>query len=372
VTGPQLIRIGRLRRFVGIFARGGDRDTTIEALRELARASRAHGLWAEVLLRTRQAAELLSPEDDPVVRGEAVLALGVACLDTDHAPAALAAAELVAEFAASAPEPAAERLRAGAALLAGTALVIEGDHANAREQLNDARERLAATGEPEGAALALAQLAQLDLAAGRRAAAKVCYRFACDFYRLAGRSDGLAELLALAARERSADDADADADAWYVNAIMAADAAEMMQLGAELSVERAVRLAEEGKVAAARHEAIDGLGRARLVDHPMPDLGVTARLVLARVGNSDEVFRHLEAAFEIALDLRDAEMLARVMEVVVSDLVRDRFVGTDRAIGWRLVNRISERLKDAGLQSLADAAAAAALKFREDNSSRDS
>lgn len=340
----------------------------VEALRELARASRANGLSAEVLLRTRQAAQLLSSDEDPVIRAEAVLALGVACLDTDHAPAALAAAEVVAELAASVPEPAAAQLRAGAALLAGTALVLEGDHANARELLNDARERLAATGEPEGAALALAQLAQLDLAAGRCAAAKVCYRFACDFYRLAARSDGLAELLGLAARELSADaaDADAEADAWYVDAIMAADAAGMMRLGAELSVERAVHLADEGKVAVARQVAIDGLGRAELADGPMPELAVAARLLLARFADSDEVFRHLEAAFEIALDLRDAEMLARVMESAVSDLVGRRFVGKDRAIGWRLVNRFYERLKDAGLEPLADAAAAALLKFRDD------
>jgi hypothetical protein len=370
VTGPQLIRIGRLRRFVGIFARGGDRETTVEALRELARASRATGLSGEALLRARQAAELLSPDADPVVRGEAVLALGVACLDTDDAPAALAAAELVAELATSAPESAAAHLRAGAALLAGTALVLEGDDASAREQLNDARERLAATGEPEGAALALAQLAQLDLAAGRRAAAKVCYRFACDFYRLAGRRDGLAELSALAARELSANAADADADAWYVDAITAADAAGMVRLGAELSVERAVHLADEGNVAAARQAAIDGIRRAGLVEGPMPELAVAARLVLARFADSNEVFRHLEAAFDLALDLRDGEALGRVMDIVVSGLVGDRFVGTDRAIGWRLVDRFRERLEDVGLQPLADAAAAALLEFREDVVSR--
>lgn len=59
--------------------------------------------------------------------------------------------------------------------------------------------------------------------------------------------------------------------------------------------------------------------------------------------------RHLEAAFELALAQRHAEVLGAALEILVSGVVRERFApGT-----WRLVERFREGLAAAGFDAIA-------------------
>src|SRR4051812_26424165 len=91
-TAMQLIRIARLHRFVGVFARGGDREAAAEALSQLSHASRAGGLMGNSLMRARQAAELLASAEPDELGIRALLQLTTACLDTGDAAAAAQAA----------------------------------------------------------------------------------------------------------------------------------------------------------------------------------------------------------------------------------------------------------------------------------------
>jgi len=221
-TAIQLIRIARLRRFVGVFARGGDREAVAEALAQLSRASRAGGFLGNSLMRARQAAELLAHEDAGEAGIRALLQLSHACLDTGDAGAAAQAAEVAQDRAAALAEPVRSQLIGCAALLAGIAHAAAGAERAARVCLDEARERLVAADEPEGAALALTQQALLDVAAGALGGAQICFGFARDFYRAAHQPAAAVELAALAARALAAL-ASADADGWFREAITGAD-----------------------------------------------------------------------------------------------------------------------------------------------------
>ncbi len=359
----QLIRIARLRRFVGVFARGGDRDATAAALAELSAASQASGFAGDALLRARQAAELLFSDDDPEPRARSLLHLGAVCLDTGDTEATTAAAGLAAELAANLAEPIKSQLIGCASLLGGIAHSLDGDDARARSALDEARNRMVAADQPEGAALALTQQGLLDVAAGRREAAELCFRFAQDFYRRADRAVAVAEVSALAARAL-AEVGIANVDRWYLEAIADADATGSPLLAAELVVERALRLERDGVRDEALAMAADAARRCkRLADSR--ELVMRARLVSARLSaEPGDVLRHLEAAFEIALDVRDPEALGAVMEVVVTGLVNGRFAKSTSE-GWRLVDRFRERLAAAGFEHLANAATVALVDLRE-------
>lgn len=359
----QLIRIARLRQFVGVFARGGDRDATAAALAELSAASRASGFVGNALLRARQAAELLCSDDDPEQRVRSVLQLGAMCLDTGDAEASVAAAELAVELAATLEQPIKSQLIGYASLLGGIAHAIGGEDERARAALDEARDRMVAADHPDGAALALTQLGLLDVSGGRGDAAELCFRFAQEFYRRAGRAVGVAEVSALAARTL-AEAGIANVDRWYLEAIADADATGSGRLAAELVVERALRLERDGVRDEALAMAADAARRCkRLADSR--ELVMRARLVSARLtADPGDVLRHLEAAFEIALDVRDPEALGGVMEVVVTGLVNGRFASSTGA-GWRLVDRFRERLGVAGFAHLADAATLALVDLRE-------
>src|SRR5262249_22663382 len=142
-TAAQLIRIARLRRFVGVFARGGDREATSEALAELSSAARAGGLTSDALRSARQAAELLADENSGAgVRS--LLQLGAACLDAGDVAAAAWAAELAHQRAGAVAEPLRTPLIGCAALLAGIAHSLSGAEDSARVSLDEAREQFAA------------------------------------------------------------------------------------------------------------------------------------------------------------------------------------------------------------------------------------
>jgi len=354
-TAAQLIRIARLRRFVGVFARGGDREATSEALAELSRAARDGGLAGDALRRARQAAELLADGDAGEAGVRSLLQLGAACLGTGDAEAAAAAASVAQDRAAALDRP----LRAGligcAALLGGIAHALRGDEPAALACLAEARERLVAAHQPEGAALALTQQALIDTAAGRLDGAEICFRFARDFHRMSDPA-AAAELAALAARALAEAGAPA-ADRWFREAIAEADRAASRLLGAELAVEHAAHLERAGDRAAAHTAAADAARRsAPLAEPAAREVALRARQQLVRLTDDPkDALRHLEAAFELALDLGNPAALGGAMEALVTGLVDRRFTEG----GWRLVDRFRERLGRAGFDALAGTAAAA-------------
>jgi hypothetical protein len=365
-TAAQLIRIARLRRFVGVFARGGDREAAAEALAELSRTAQAGGLAGEALRRARQAAELLVDDTGGGEPGEAgvrsLVQLGAACLDTGDAEAALSASELAHDRAGGLAEPLRSQLTGCAALLAGIAHSIAGAERAARSWLDEARDRLAAAGQPEGAALALTQQALLDVAIGRFEGAEICFGFAREFYRAAREPEAAAELVALAARS-FAGTASAQTGRWFSDAIDEADRAGSARLAAELALEYAAELERAGGGSEAAAIAADGVRRcASLDDSPgSRALVLRARLALARLTRDPaDALRHVEAAFELALDQRDPAALAGAMEIAVTGLVHGRFT----ELGWRLVDRFRDRLDRAGFAALADAAILALADLR--------
>lgn len=310
------------------------------------------------LKRARQAAELLAAEDAGEVGIRALLQLSAACLDTGDAAAAASAAGVAQERADRLGEPLRSQLAGCAALLGGIAHSIAGSEPIARACLDEARERLVAAGHPEGAALALTQQALLDVSTGQLGGAQICFGFARDFYHASNQPAAAAEVAGLAARA-FAEAAPADADDWFLEAIALADRAGAAQLAAELVVERAAVLEATGARAEAAELAADGARRsAQLAD---PELALRARLALARwTDDAVEALRHIEAAFELALALRDAAALAGAMDVLVTGLVDGRFT----EVGWRLVDRFRERLHHAGFAALADTAVAALSDLR--------
>jgi hypothetical protein len=358
----HLIRIARLRRFVGIFARGGDRDATAEALRELASASREGGLTADALRRARQAAQLLSEEPgEPGVR--ALIQLAAICLETGATEAAASAANVARERASELPEPARAELIAGATLLAALAHGIDGDENETRARLSQARDLLVAAHQPAGAALALVQHGLLDLEVERPEGAELCFAFARDFYRAAGSSSAAIDVAAVAARAFCAAAISERADRWFVTAIVEADGAGMRELAAELVVERAAELERVGSSAEAVHVAADGAHRcAALGTTPAADaVRSTVQLQLARLlDDPREALRHLEAAFELGIARRDPTTLGGALDVLVSGLVSGRFAEDT----WQRVAMFRDRLTHAELDTLAETADRALAELR--------
>lgn len=361
-TAAQLIRIARLRHFVGVFARGGDREATGEALAELSQASLEAGLASDALKRARQAAELLTEAGEGASEAgvRALIHLGVACLDTGASDDAISAAMLADERAEALPEPVRLQLRGAAALIAGIAHAVAGAEAEARACLDDARERLVAAGLPGGAAIALTQQGLLEIAADDGARAALCFRFARDFHRAAGEPIAAAEVTAVAARAFADVDAP-DATRWFTDGVVEADAAGAAQLAAELVVAHAERCERLDQRATALALATDGARRAGRLGAAGRELALRTRLQLARlVEDPRDALRHVEAAFEIGLDLQEPAALGAAMEIVVSGLVKGRFSD----VGWKLVDRFHRRLSRAGFAALADTAIVALEELR--------
>jgi len=360
-NGVQLIRIARLRRFVGVFARGGDRELTAEALNELARADRAGGFTGDALRRARQAAQLLADEETGEAGVRALLHLGSLCLDTGAADSAASAAELARERAKALPEPVQTELTAGATLLLGIAQSQQDDVEQARTNVAAARDLLIAARKPAGAALALVQQGLLDVVTERSDGAELCFLYARDFYRNAQLPLASVEVAAVAARAFAEADNWKNAERWFVTAVGEADLIGAHQLAAEMTIEHAAELERIGQTSEALRLANDGARRcARLGDDAAP-LRANVRLQLARlVEDPREALLHVEAVFELALALRDAATLGSALEVLVLGIVNERFP----AGSWRLVERFRDRLTGAAFDALAAAADTALAELR--------
>lgn len=364
VASPaQLIRIARLRRFVGVFARGGDLDSTAEALTELAAASHHTGLTAEALRRARQAAQLLVVQEggEPGVR--ALLHLGSLCLDTGDPEAAISAADLARERAAELPDAVRTELTGAATLLAGIAQSQAGLEDDARASLSDARDLLIAARQPAAAALALVQQGLLDVTAARTEGAELCFSYARDFYRTAELPLGSVEVAAVAARAFTEVATWKHADRWFITAIGEADAADASELAAELLAEHAIALELAGQLEAARRTANEAARRISLLTHDdaPSSLRSSVQLQIARLADDPrEALRHIEALFEHALAHRDPEALGGALDLLVSGVVSQRFA----AETWRLVERFRDRLTGAAFDALAETAETALADLR--------
>ena len=362
-NGAQLIRIARLRRFVGVFARGGDRELTADALNELARADHANGFPSDALRRARQAAQLLADAESGEAGVRALLHLGSLCLDTGAPDAAASAAELARDRAETLPEPMHTELGAAAMLLLGIAQSYADDVETARSNLGTARDLLIAARKPTGAALALVQQGLLDVASDRAEAAELCFLYARDFYRNAQLPLASVEVAAVAARAFAEVDNWKSADRWFVTSIGEADLQRAGKLAAEMTIEHAVELERAGNAAEALRAATDGARRcARLgTDEAASTLRARVSLQLARlVEDPREALQHVETVFEIAIALRDVATLGDALDVLVSGLVKERFP----AGSWRLVERFRDRLTGAALDALAATAESALADLR--------
>jgi hypothetical protein len=213
---------------------------------------------------------------------------------------------------------------------------------------------MVAAKRPDGAAVAITQLGMLDAAVERYAPAQVCFQFACDFYRSADQFEEAAEVGALAARV-FVDAKWGDPDRWFGLAIADADRARAYALGAQLVAERAENYERTGKVDEARALADSVAARCREIPNrnEATPIILRARVLLARLSTEPvESLRHAEGAFELALDTRNVNVFADVLELVVNGLVNRRYGAT----GWRLVSRFRERLTAAGYHALAEIA----------------
>lgn len=358
----QLVRIARLRRFVGIFARGGDRTATAEALVELANAGRAAGLTAEALRRAREAAALLADSEDHEATARALIHLATLCLETGAPDSAVAAAELARDRAARTDETVREELITAAMLVAGIGFGLDGHDQEARELLSEARDRLVASGQPAGAALALVQHGLLDVADELPEGADLCFAYARDFYRVAQLPLAAIEVAAVAARAYAETGPWAAAHHWFVTAIAEADVGEAHVLAAELVADLAHALEEIDQPAEALRLATEAARRCADLGGDNAALQMRVRLQLARLAaDPKDALRHVESVFELALARREADALGAALEVVVSGIVKSRFAPET----WRLVQRFHDHLAAAGLEALATTAETALADLRK-------
>ena len=185
--------------------------------------ARAGGLPADALRRARQAAQLFADDDTSEAGIRALLQLSAVCLDLDDTASAVASAEVARQRAGKFSGVSRAELLGCASLLCGIAYAIAGDDAQARAALDEGRDALVAAGRPDGAALALTQQALLDVAAGHREGAEVCFSFARDFYRESRQPAPAAEVAALAVRTFAAAGWPI-AERWVLDGISDADA----------------------------------------------------------------------------------------------------------------------------------------------------
>jgi hypothetical protein len=331
--GSAVVRLAQLRGRIAALARGGHYDLTIDLLGELARIDLALGLSADGVQRARQAAQLAEERGEPsagplVVLGATLLAAGGLESAVDACAAAIARA-LPGERA---------RVEVLARLVGGSAQRRLGKHAEARVLLDAARGAAARLGEAALAGLALAELAWIDLADDRPAAAAACFSFAAQFFVRAH----LAASATTAARVGP--DASLEADTLAVACLAAANADDTVERAAIVrATARAVTrpdlvayldgvladLALRRNSADAAQVAAKAADSAAIAGTAPPlggELAARARLRQVRTAaDARERARHLEAGIELALALdrtRAGAQLGTLLVALFDDAAR--------------------------------------------------
>ena len=193
-NGRQLIRIARLRRFVGVFARGGDRDAAAEALTELAHASREGGTRVGCTAPRAPGGAAARRDGNRRSRRARADPARLAVPRDRSGRCRSVGGRARARTRASCTEPNRDELFAGATLLAGVA------HGHRRR-----RERWRALGSPRraicssppaaaGAALALVQQGVLDVNAEQPERCRAVLRVRPRFLPAAGLSSAAVEV----------------------------------------------------------------------------------------------------------------------------------------------------------------------------------
>jgi len=324
--GKAFVRVAQLRGRIATLARGGRYDLALDLLGDLVRADLGLGLPADALLRARQAAQLAGGRGEPVAGPLIVLAATLLAAEAfgeaiDAASAAIAQAD---------PDER-PRIEVMARLVGGAAQRRAGRPAEARLLLDAARGAAARLGESALAGLALAELAWVDLAEDRSAAAATCFEFAGEFLRRADHASSLeCDALAVACWA-AADDIERASDraAIAADAARAADRLELVAYVDGVLADLALRTAPEAApeaCALAAESASANRPRAKAHPHESQlarELVTQARLRQVRV-TADRVdrARHLEAGIELALVL-DRKRAGARLGAFMFDLVED-------------------------------------------------
>ncbi len=350
--GTPVVQLAQLRARIAAFTRGGRYDLAIGLLGELARVDLVLGLPADGVQRARQAAQLADERGEPSAGPLIVLAATLRAADCPDP--AIDACALAIDRALPAERARVELL---ARLVGGAAQRRANRLAAARTLLDAARGAAARIGETRLAALALAELARIDLAEDRPDAAATCFEFAAHFFARGKSDDGDAELEAAALATACwivagnaggvdgfctrARDAQRPELVAYVDGVIA-----------ELALRRdSPQLLGAIARAAASADAASETGTLARA------LSARARLRQARTSlDPADRARHLEAGIELALALdrrRAGAELGTLMVALVEDAARAHVPPALDAIA-RLAAAI-EHLGDASLADLAGA-----------------
>jgi hypothetical protein len=350
--GKAVVRLAQLRGRIAAFARGGRYDLAIDLLGELVRVDLALGLRADGVQRARQAAQLAEERGEP--SAAPLIVLAATLLAADARDAAIDACATAIERARPGERARVEVL---ARLVGGATQRRAGRMHEARLLLDAARGAAARLGEAALAGLALAELAWIDLAEDRAAAAATCFEFAAEFFARAADVGARLEAETLAIACWAADDAEiaiARAPTTRASARAAGRddlAAYIDGVVADLALRRATPDSAQASARAAASAAPLGsqpLGRE-----------LAARARLRQVRTTDDArdrARHLEAGIELALALdrtRAGAQLGTFLVALVEDAQRAR-TPPARAELERLAAAIAG-LGDAGLADLASA-----------------
>jgi hypothetical protein len=331
VPDPKgLVRVAELRAQVASLARGGELELARRLLADLARADLALGLPAHSLLRARQAAELAAKDNEPVTGPLIVLAATL--LGAGGYREAIDAARAARDGADGRARP-----EALCSLLEGAALRRDRRPELARPVLDDARTRAAAAGECAVAALALVELAWIDVEDDRPLGAATCFEFAAEYFRRGERATSAveADALAIAAYAAAGDIATATARGPLVT-----DAARTLPgpgrrdlvafvdgVLAELAIAHAPAAAAQACALAAETAIASG----------NRELMARARLRQARATNErTDRARHLEAGLELVRSLpsdRAGASLGEMLIALVDDAARSGHAPDREALG---------------------------------------
>ncbi|MEZ4404452.1 MAG: hypothetical protein R3B06_30815 [Kofleriaceae bacterium] len=361
-SGRDLVAIARLRSDIAVLARGGEYTLASARLLALAALDLRVGLRADAFLRARQAAEIASDRGDLVHELQAGLTMALAQLETGDAVAAEAAADAVLYRSGGLADHLRRQIVTSAYLVRGMASRRRGAMDAARVALDQARLRAVPAGRPDLTALSLAELGLLDLATGDPAGAAICFTFARDAFRLAGRDaqGRTVELLALDAfiAGGRTEEAIAQATAARADATARGDA----EVAARATGVLADALIARGDLAAAAEAAGEAAVRAQeLPAGTARELDVRARLRLAALATDPAVVHHqLEAAVDLGVASRDAALAALVLDAVVGGILAGRLPVSC----WALVDLIAAGCHAAGLSRLAAVAEAALAELR--------
>ncbi|HEX4454431.1 MAG TPA: hypothetical protein VH143_26400 [Kofleriaceae bacterium] len=348
-----VVQLAQLRARIAAFARGGRYDLAIGLLGELARVDLALGLAADGVQRARQAVQLADERGEP--SAGPLIVLAATLLAADSPDAAIDACALAIERTRSTERPRVELL---ARLVGGAAQRRANRLAAARTLLDSARGAAARIGETRLAALALAELAWIDLAEDRPDAAATCFEFAARFFAHGhGDGDADAELdagaLATACWIVAGDDTGVDEFCKRARAAKRPELAAYVDgVVAELALRRnSPQMRDAIARAAASAEA------ARDANALAHALSARARLRQARTSlDPADRARHLEAGIELALALdrrRAGAELGTLMIALVEDAARTRTPPALDAIA-----RLAAAIEHVGDASLADLAGA--------------